>query len=214
MPDITLWRIGQFSLSGRPGWTRTLDHSQTARRVSCLDRTCLERDRAHQEDTKTDEDRHGVNEWLAHEPASSVSGCHVALDSSTMGSETIKRLCVLYWIVCLESAGVRLRTGVIVAEEAEGTWPAATTWTEAAMPGSVHSLDTSDSLSDASLDLDEDALLAQQEWEESIEQLQKLLSLVLLPMAGKYFGRTFSYWSESRSTCGVGKGLLIMLSTL
>lgn len=63
------------------------------------------------------------------------------------------------------------------------------------MSGSVHSLD-SDSLSDTSLDLDEDALLAQQEWEESMEQLQKLLSFVLLPMAGKYFGRNFSYWGE------------------
>ena len=76
------------------------------------------------------------------------------------------------------------------------------------MSGSLHSLDTSDSLSDSSLDFDEDALLAQQEWEESVEQLQKLLSFVLLPMAGKYVGRTFSYWGESFSTYGVGRGLL------
>lgn len=76
------------------------------------------------------------------------------------------------------------------------------------MSGSVHSLDTSDSLSDSSLDLDEEALLAQQEWEESVEQLQKLLSFVLLPMAGKYLGRTFSYWGESLSTYGTGRGLL------
>ena len=86
--------------------------------------------------------------------------------------------------------------GVIVSVQADGTQPTATTWTEAIMSGSVHSLDT-DSLSDTSLDLDDDALLAQQEWEESIEQLQKLLSFVLLPMAGKYIGRTFSYWGES-----------------
>ena len=66
------------------------------------------------------------------------------------------------------------------------------------MSGSVHSLDISDALSDTSLDLDEEALLAQREWEESMEQLQTLLSFVLLPMAGKYFGRTFSYWGESR----------------
>ena len=79
------------------------------------------------------------------------------------------------------------------------------------MSGSVHSLDTPDSLSDSSLDSDEDALLAQLEWEESIEQLQKLLSLVLLPMAGKYFGRTFSYWGESRSVYSTGRGLLIIL---
>lgn len=84
------------------------------------------------------------------------------------------------------------------------------------MSGSVHSLDTSDSLSDTSLDLDEDALLAQQEWEESMEQLQKLLSFVLLPMAGKYFGRTFSYWGESGRGIRLAgnRGILIILSTL
>lgn len=74
------------------------------------------------------------------------------------------------------------------------------------MSGSVYSLDTSDSLSDASSDLDEEALLAQQEWEESVEELQKLLSFILLPMAGKYFGRTFSYWGESLLTHKAGGG--------
>jgi len=81
------------------------------------------------------------------------------------------------------------------------------------MSGSAHSLDTLDSLSDSSLDSDEEAFLAQQEWEESIEQLQKLFSFVFLPMAGKYFGRTFSYWGESPSTYGTGGGLLIILYT-
>ena len=85
----------------------------------------------------------------------------------------------------------------------------ATSRTEAAMSGSVHSLDT-DSLSDSSPDLDEEALLAQEEWEESIEQLQKLFSFVLLPIAGKYFGRSFSYWGGSLSTCETGRGLLTM----
>ena len=83
------------------------------------------------------------------------------------------------------------------------------------MSGSVHSLDTSDLLSDTSLDLDDEALLAQhelaqQEWEESVEQLQKLLSFVLLPMAGKYFGRTFSYWGE-HCRCIRWAGNLILL---
>lgn len=76
------------------------------------------------------------------------------------------------------------------------------------MPSSVLSIDTSDSLSDSSLDLDEEALLAQREWEESVEQLQKLVSFVLLPMAGKYFGRTFSYWGESFSTYETNGGTL------
>lgn len=78
------------------------------------------------------------------------------------------------------------------------------------MSGSVHSIDTSDSLSDSSLDLDEEALLAQQEWEESMEQLQKLFSFVLLPMAGKYFGRSFSYWAYARYLrFGLGKTFLL-----
>lgn len=106
---------------------------------------------------------------------------------------------------------------VIVGEQADernGRQPLVASWIEDAMSGSLHSLDTSDSLSDSSLDLDEDALLAQQEWEESVEQLQKLLSFVLLPMAGKYVGRTFSYWGESLSTYGVSRGLLTIFSTL
>lgn len=38
---------------------------------------------------------------------------------------------------------------------------------------------------------------AQREWEASLEQLQLLLTMVLVPFAGKYFGRKFAYWSES-----------------
>ena len=36
---------------------------------------------------------------------------------------------------------------------------------------------------------------AQREWEASLEQLQLLLTMVLIPFAGKYFGRKFAYWS-------------------
>lgn len=35
---------------------------------------------------------------------------------------------------------------------------------------------------------------AEQQWKESIEQLELLLSLVIVPYAGKYFGRKFAYW--------------------
>ena len=49
---------------------------------------------AHQEDTKTDKYCHGVNEWLAHEPAFSiriVSGLHVAAsDMKVTASKTVK----------------------------------------------------------------------------------------------------------------------------
>lgn len=37
---------------------------------------------------------------------------------------------------------------------------------------------------------------AQQEWEESLEQLQLLLTMVIVPFAGKFLGRKFAYWSK------------------
>lgn len=36
---------------------------------------------------------------------------------------------------------------------------------------------------------------AEAEWRESIEQLELLLSMVLVPFIGKYFGRRCAYWS-------------------
>ncbi|KAK0728507.1 hypothetical protein B0T26DRAFT_738836 [Lasiosphaeria miniovina] len=39
---------------------------------------------------------------------------------------------------------------------------------------------------------------AQQEWDASLEQLQLLLTMVLVPFAGKYLGRKFAYWSWAR----------------
>jgi len=38
---------------------------------------------------------------------------------------------------------------------------------------------------------------AQQEWEASLEQLQLLLTMVLIPFAGKWMGRQFAYWSKA-----------------
>ena len=35
---------------------------------------------------------------------------------------------------------------------------------------------------------------AERQWKESLEQLELLLSLVIVPYAGKYFGRKFAYW--------------------
>jgi hypothetical protein len=71
------------------------------------------------------------------------------------------------------------------------------------MPGSVDSLDSSSSSSDDSFE--EDARLAQQEWEQSLRDIWHLLSVVLLPYAGKYFGRSFSYWGlqflQNRVSC-------------
>ncbi|KAK0719574.1 hypothetical protein B0H67DRAFT_573470 [Lasiosphaeris hirsuta] len=39
---------------------------------------------------------------------------------------------------------------------------------------------------------------AQREWEESLEQLQLLLTMVIMPFAGKFLGRKFAYWGWSR----------------
>ncbi|KAK4458040.1 hypothetical protein QBC42DRAFT_277663 [Cladorrhinum samala] len=47
-------------------------------------------------------------------------------------------------------------------------------------------------------DSDDDESDAQKEWEESLEQLQLLLTMIIMPFAGKYFGRKFAYWSWAR----------------
>jgi hypothetical protein len=39
---------------------------------------------------------------------------------------------------------------------------------------------------------------AQAEWERSLEQLQLLLTMLVVPWMGKYFGRKFAYWSWAR----------------
>jgi hypothetical protein len=37
---------------------------------------------------------------------------------------------------------------------------------------------------------------AQKEWEASLQQLELILTMVIVPYTGKYFGRKFAYWSE------------------
>jgi hypothetical protein len=67
------------------------------------------------------------------------------------------------------------------------------------MPASVSSLDSdvpSPQGSDDGYDSEEEYLLAQQEWEESLEQLQQLVSIVIMPFVGRYFGRKLSFWGE------------------
>ncbi|KAI0830611.1 hypothetical protein BC628DRAFT_1416146 [Trametes gibbosa] len=62
------------------------------------------------------------------------------------------------------------------------------------MPGSIQSLDTLSITSDGSYDSDEEDRLAEQEWQESLQQLQQLLAIVLLPYLGKFLGRRWSHW--------------------
>lgn len=56
-------------------------------------------------------------------------------------------------------------------------------------------VDSLPSISTSELYSDEDTD-AQEEWERSLEQVQILLTMVLVPWMGKYFGRKFAYWSE------------------
>ncbi|KAI9376299.1 hypothetical protein BJX61DRAFT_538997 [Aspergillus egyptiacus] len=39
---------------------------------------------------------------------------------------------------------------------------------------------------------------AEAEWQESIEQLELLLTMVIVPFLGKYLGRRCAYWSWTR----------------
>ena len=43
-------------------------------------------------------------------------------------------------------------------------------------------------------DSDYDDSDADRQWKESLEQLELVLSMVLVPYAGKYFGRKFAFW--------------------
>lgn len=62
------------------------------------------------------------------------------------------------------------------------------------MPESIASLDSVSISSQDSYDSDEEDRIAEQEWKESLEQLQQLFSIVLLPYLGKWLGRKWSYW--------------------
>jgi hypothetical protein len=58
-------------------------------------------------------------------------------------------------------------------------------------------IDSLPSSSTESFDSDDDDYDAQREWETNLEQLQMLLTMVLVPFVGKYFGRKFAYWSKA-----------------
>ena len=59
---------------------------------------------------------------------------------------------------------------------------------------SVASLPSSESSSDTeSIDDENDA---DREWHESLKQLELMLTMVLVPYIGKYFGRKAAYWCE------------------
>ncbi|KAF9244593.1 hypothetical protein BU15DRAFT_18033, partial [Melanogaster broomeanus] len=71
------------------------------------------------------------------------------------------------------------------------------------------SVDT-DSESNFSYDSEDEYRLAQKEWEESIEELQQLVLVLLLPWVGKFLGRKTSYWLYARYLrVGLGKSFFL-----
>ncbi|KHN96962.1 uncharacterized protein MAM_05071 [Metarhizium album ARSEF 1941] len=58
----------------------------------------------------------------------------------------------------------------------------------------VDSLPSTSSSSELYSDADSDA---QAEWDRSLEQLQLLLTMMVVPWVGKYFGRKFAYWRDA-----------------
>ena len=57
---------------------------------------------------------------------------------------------------------------------------------------SIDDIDDTDSYDD-----DEELRIAQEEWDESIAQLQLLVSVVAMPFFGKWLGRRCSHWGQS-----------------
>lgn len=46
--------------------------------------------------------------------------------------------------------------------------------------------------------MEEDMSDAEREWRESLQQLELLLTMVLVPYMGKYFGRKAAYWGTKK----------------
>ena len=57
--------------------------------------------------------------------------------------------------------------------------------------------DMSESSSEADSDYSEEARAIAKEWDENVKQLQMLVTVVLLPFAGKWMGRKVAYWGRS-----------------
>jgi len=60
---------------------------------------------------------------------------------------------------------------------------------------SLPSSDTVSSLDDDDTELDSDA---EREWRESLQQIELLLTMVVVPYLGKYFGRKCAYWGWAK----------------
>jgi hypothetical protein len=86
-------------------------------------------------------------------------------------------------------------------------------------PSSNGSDDEIDSLPESQTDSDDVTVSesdfeesdAEKEWKESLQQLELLLSMVIVPYMGKYFGRKFAYWGERAEARNKCEGLLTMI---
>src|SRR5690242_14426179 len=62
---------------------------------------------------------------------------------------------------------------------------------------SLPSSSSSSSSASSSADDDEYISDAEREWRESLQQMELLLTMVMVPYIGKYFGRKFAYYGTS-----------------
>jgi hypothetical protein len=53
---------------------------------------------------------------------------------------------------------------------------------------------SSSASSESSFDEDEERALIQEEWEESLRQMEVVMSIIIMPFFGKWFGRQWAYW--------------------
>lgn len=65
-------------------------------------------------------------------------------------------------------------------------------------PSELDSLPSSPTTSSLDADSDDgEETDAEREWKESLQQLELLLTMVVVPYMGKYFGRKCAYWGKS-----------------
>ncbi|KAI9791701.1 MAG: hypothetical protein M1835_000136 [Candelina submexicana] len=62
----------------------------------------------------------------------------------------------------------------------------------------VDSLPESEDSSSLESDEDEEESDAEREWKESLQQIELLLTMVVVPYIGKYFGRKCAYWGWAK----------------
>src|ERR1700755_2671012 len=71
--------------------------------------------------------------------------------------------------------------------------------------GEISSLPSSDDDESTIADEHQHDSDAEREWRESLQQLELLLTMVVVPFVGKYFGRKTAYWGTFTCTAGAAK---------